>query len=88
MVDAKGEKDREEQECDPDGQRKEDCIDEAGCWNGRGDGGVLALEYSVSSSQSEQRESNLQSPQRDCYKVAPSLKLKIWVWVKRGRFDV
>ena len=41
------EEDWKDDEGEPDGQGDEDCVDEAGCWNWRGEDRVWALEMLV-----------------------------------------
>jgi hypothetical protein len=42
-VQGEEEENWEESEAEPDREGDEDCVDEAGCWDGRGEGGVRAL---------------------------------------------
>jgi hypothetical protein len=43
VVQGEGEEEGEEEEGDPDWEGNDDCVDEAGCWDGGGEGGVWAL---------------------------------------------
>jgi hypothetical protein len=48
VVQGEDGEDGEEEEGEPDGEGNEDCVDETGCRDWRGEGGVCALEMEVS----------------------------------------
>jgi hypothetical protein len=62
VVDAESQEDRKEQERSPDGEGDENCVDEAGSRDGRGDVGVGTLCLPVSSSDHDFREKQLTKP--------------------------